>query len=607
MRKPLIKCPHCGSDNTSLAKPNSDAATPQKNSWQCNKCHKMFGFPASTQEKSTSRRILPVGNNYENISCIGFNVGGYFAGYDQVIFVRGNRGSALCVAHVPMDIDQDDIYIRELTDREWKDLMKELFEILFLHEWKKSYVDNRVCDGTQWEVSIQFSDRHAYTVYGSNAFPALWKDAERYFNRFIDEAKTKPVRFEDRLRFAYLFQDNTSLFALLTKQYASAMEGWHKKNRKYAVYFVEFRYGSKEYCYLSDIAFKKGDYVIVPTGYDNHETTVIITRIEYLRSDEAPYPIEKMKKIIRKGKKIDFYVPQEIEDDSCSDDDVIPFEVNDDASLKYEIPVTGMEHKNRLLDLIGCETIDLGPYLNDTQALTELYLEQYKIGKKLGFTPVFMDRDMKLAPKWWDHFELPEGTKYPELVKSILEKAQSKPYVEWIHEILEKYLLRLDEHDDEAYERSLIEEILQTPSDEQYAAQIKDQSIKPLQIEKYAYAKSDGKKDVCFVDAHDVLALIPTDKSYEVLAWLPIGGYNWCPTAECQVAFAKHMHDAYGAEIMGVSSNCIDLYLPDPLIEKDQVIAAAHDLTIMDDDVYQDMEISPKAVYGKQWLHLWWD
>ena len=173
MKKRLIKCPHCGSDNTSLAKSSVDSVTPQKNSWQCGSCHKKFGFPASIQEKSTSRRVLPVGNNYENISCIGFNVGGYFGGYDQAIFVRGNHGSALCVAHVPMDIDQDDIYVRELTDREWKDLMKELFEKLFLHEWKKSYVDNRICDGTQWEVSIQFSDRHVYTVYGSNAFPVL--------------------------------------------------------------------------------------------------------------------------------------------------------------------------------------------------------------------------------------------------------------------------------------------------------------------------------------------------------------------------------------------------------------------------------------------------
>ena len=67
------------------------------------------------------------------------------------------------------------------------------------------------------------------------------------------------------------------------------------------------------------------------------------------------------------------------------------------------------------------------------------------------------------------------------------------------------------------------------------------------------------------------------------------------------------MSESYGADLMSVSTTQIEFYFEHPLIEKERVIAAAHDLTVMDDDLYQDMEICPAQVYGKQWLPLWWD
>lgn len=154
MAKSIIKCPHCGSTSVVLKDRSSETIAAQRNTWQCGNCHKNFGFLSFTQEKAAGRRVLPVGKNYENVVCVGFSVGGYFGGYDQTIIVHGNHGSALCAIHTPFDIDDDGIFIREFSNREWKALMSELFEKLFIHKWKRSYVDNRVCDGTQWEISI---------------------------------------------------------------------------------------------------------------------------------------------------------------------------------------------------------------------------------------------------------------------------------------------------------------------------------------------------------------------------------------------------------------------------------------------------------------------
>ncbi len=266
----------------------------------------------------------------------------------------------------------------------------------------------------------------------------------------------------------------------------------------------------------------------------------------------------------------------------------------------------------RLLDLIGCEFIDFGHVIDDAQKLTGLYLEHYHQGKIQGYTPVLMHRDYELPAWYWDHFNVPPSAKhYPILVEKILNLVNSKSYEAWHNEIFEKYTLDIfdDEKSDEDKMRSLIEEIFSPVSEAQYLLQIQSQKAVPLRIQKYVrpdkWESTDN--DICYVDKDDVLALIPTCKSYEVLAWLPIGGFNWCPTAEYQTAFAKHMFESYGAEVMSVYGNQIEFYLPEPLTDKEKVFSAAHDLVVMDEDRFNDMEVAPRLVYGKQWLRLWWD
>ena len=63
---------------------------------------------------------------------------------------------------------------------------------------------------------------------------------------------------------------------------------------------VVFTDGGKEYCYLADEDYNVGDLVIVPAGSDNHDAVVRIESIEYHPENEAPFPVEKIKRIIRK-------------------------------------------------------------------------------------------------------------------------------------------------------------------------------------------------------------------------------------------------------------------------------------------------------------------
>ena len=64
---------------------------------------------------------------------------------------------------------------------------------------------------------------------------------------------------------------------------------------------VTFEEYGHQYWYLADEdIFEPGDFVIVPVGEDRHEEIARIESIEYHVKEEAPYPFDKIKHILRK-------------------------------------------------------------------------------------------------------------------------------------------------------------------------------------------------------------------------------------------------------------------------------------------------------------------
>lgn len=72
--------------------------------------------------------------------------------------------------------------------------------------------------------------------------------------------------------------------------------------KKDELIFCNVEFGSgKTYCYLTDDdKMEPGDTVIVPVGADNKEVLVEIDSIEYHTAEDAPYPVDKIKHIIRR-------------------------------------------------------------------------------------------------------------------------------------------------------------------------------------------------------------------------------------------------------------------------------------------------------------------
>ena len=79
---------------------------------------------------------------------------------------------------------------------------------------------------------------------------------------------------------------------------------YRKKKRCKSDYIfcsVVFEDPYKSYYYLTDDdSIDIGDFVIVPAGKDNHEAIVEVIDVEYFNEADAPFPVDKTKKIIRK-------------------------------------------------------------------------------------------------------------------------------------------------------------------------------------------------------------------------------------------------------------------------------------------------------------------
>ena len=64
---------------------------------------------------------------------------------------------------------------------------------------------------------------------------------------------------------------------------------------------VSFNYSEKTYYYLTDdIKLRVGDEVMVPAGNYNKFSVGTVRKVEYFYPENAPYPLEKIKSIIRK-------------------------------------------------------------------------------------------------------------------------------------------------------------------------------------------------------------------------------------------------------------------------------------------------------------------
>ena len=105
-----------------------------------------------------------------SISKVIFGIGGFFGGYET-------RTITVNEEHIHFDVEHSlmlkpsnlpDGLDYTCDKEEFLDGLRELH----IGEWRKNYMNPYVLDGTQWELTIEFSDGHKpFKTGGSNAYP----------------------------------------------------------------------------------------------------------------------------------------------------------------------------------------------------------------------------------------------------------------------------------------------------------------------------------------------------------------------------------------------------------------------------------------------------
>ncbi|MDH5491371.1 MAG: DUF4253 domain-containing protein [Myxococcales bacterium] len=111
--------------------------------------------------------------------------------------------------------------------------------------------------------------------------------------------------------------------------------------------------------------------------------------------------------------------------------------------------------------------------------------------------------------------------------------------------------------------------------------------------------------------AHVAVALVPTQHSWEVPAWLAFGGWNDCPNAWVHVALFRRWYAQYGAEVVGISTDAVEMRVLRPPSEMDAAFRLAREHCAYASDFGQrpceSRDGLARELRGVPYWHFWWD
>lgn len=123
------------------------------------------------------------------VTGIVFSDGGYFGGY-QEISIKKSKGKIMLEV-IPAFSMPESFLQRDMTEKEWNRLLDRIYSKLYVHEWKKNFIDPTIMDGEQWELTLKLTGGRQRRYSGSNAFPPYWRELKSTFRPFFKEAGIK--------------------------------------------------------------------------------------------------------------------------------------------------------------------------------------------------------------------------------------------------------------------------------------------------------------------------------------------------------------------------------------------------------------------------------
>lgn len=242
-----------------------------------------------------------------------------------------------------------------------------------------------------------------------------------------------------------------------------------------------------------------------------------------------------------------------------------------------------------IVDFLGCD-YELFEKAKNDEALINRFNELTEQGKREGFFPlIVVGSDEVLV----------------ESLEMALEDGEFDNTPEGRAAFRESVLREAETIDAEAFLAERLEEHLETYDEEDIRGDFKKFEPNDAFIATYGGDKPHPEL---------ILAKIPAKNPWELAAWVPMGGYNECPTPAEQVAVFKLWRERFGA-VPGVVSHDeweLELTKP-PLTDEDAEKLAEEQFAFCEDRVVQagkdcdSIRALASALKGSTAWYFWWD
>ncbi len=107
------------------------------------------------------------------------------------------------------------------------------------------------------------------------------------------------------------------------------------------------------------------------------------------------------------------------------------------------------------------------------------------------------------------------------------------------------------------------------------------------------------------------IVIVPADDPTQVPAYLRWGNWNACPAPEIHVAVHRRWRDQYGAQIVGMSSDVINMRVTHRPATREEALALAKEQYLYCSDIVlqgtDTLEPLAAGLMESDWWYFWWD
>ena len=222
----------------------------------------------------------------------------------------------------------------------------------------------------------------------------------------------------------------------------------------------------------------------------------------------------------------------------------------------------------------------------DYDEIMKEYENSLERGKAEGFIPVLVPVDDTLD----EFFGIlkDDGYSYEDVLKKDIDAAEGERF---LAERFEEYMSDMEEDFD-----MTLEDFIGVYDDD------------PEYIESY-YSIRDYRDNKTL---ETIMFEVPTKNPWELVAYVPFGGWNECPEVEEMLAVCKYWYEKYGAVPVTISHDILEMSVPSPVSESDALEFAKEHYAFTPDRVDQGTstntlsEVAECLKVSKIWF-FWWD